>query len=245
MRSVGDIWDAATWPSGWTVRHVTETGSTNADLLAALDDGVVGDRTVLVADHQTAGRGRLDRRWDAPPGANLLVSITVVPTPEVPSEATHRVGLAALAAARTIRPGSDLGLKWPNDLLLDGRKLAGVLAQRSSRVDGVVVGLGLNIGWAPDGAARLADGDRAVDRAEVLRRVLVEYDALPVGLAAVYRAALTTLGTRVRVELPDGGAVVGVATDLDDDGRLVVTFDDDRTASFDAGDVVHLRDEPR
>ena len=245
MSSVGDIWRAAAWPDGWTVHHVAETASTNTDLLAALESGVVGDRAVLVADHQTAGRGRLDRRWDAPPGTNLLVSIAVAPAPVVASEVTQRVGLAALAAARSVRPRATLGLKWPNDVLLDGAKLAGVLAQRSSRVDGVVVGLGLNIGWAPEGAARLGDAGDTVAPAEVLRRVLVEYDRLPSDLAAAYRAALSTLGRRVRIDLPDGGDAVGVATDLDRSGRLVVTCDDGRMATFDVGDVVHLRDDPR
>ena len=82
----GDIWDAVPWPDGWTVRHVAETGSTNADLLADLDAGLIGDRNVLVTDHQTAGRGRLDRRWDAPPGTNLLVSIALTPVPPVAAE---------------------------------------------------------------------------------------------------------------------------------------------------------------
>src|SRR6056297_227208 len=119
-------------PNGWDVRHVPETGSTNTDLLEAAERGDAGDRTVLRADHQTAGRGRLDRRWDAPPGANLLVSIAFVPVPATPAEATQRVGLAAVAAVRAHLPGATVGLKWPNDVLLDGAKLGGILAQRSA-----------------------------------------------------------------------------------------------------------------
>ena len=234
----GDIWDAASWPSGWTVRHVAETGSTNADLLADLDAGLVGDRSVLVTDHQTAGRGRLDRRWDAPPATNLLVSIALAPVPAVPAEATHRVGLAALSAVREVRPDAPVALKWPNDLLLDQRKLAGILAQRSSTRDAVVVGLGLNVSWAPDGAARLGT---AVRPADVLARLLAHFDELPTSIGPRYRTELSTIGERVRVELPTGPAVEGTAIDVDDSGRLVVRSDDGDVAAFEVGDVVHVR----
>ncbi len=92
------------WPAGWNVSHVPVTGSTNDDLLAAAAAGAP-DRSVLVADHQTAGRGRLDRRWDAPPGVNLLVSILFRTVPSPPSTLTQRVGLAAIDACR-VRPAS-------------------------------------------------------------------------------------------------------------------------------------------
>ena len=111
------------------------------------------DRSVLVADHQTAGRGRLDRRWDAPPGANLLVSLLFHEVPEDPGELTRRVGLAAVDACRETT-GVDAVLKWPNDVLVGDRKLAGILAERTA-TGTVVVGLGLNVGWAPPGAAKL------------------------------------------------------------------------------------------
>ena len=220
------------------MRHVPETGSTNADLLALVEAGEAGDRTVLLADHQTAGRGRLDRRWEAPRGANLLVSIAVAPVPSPPSDATHRIGLAALAAVRTLRPDLDASLKWPNDVLIGGRKLAGILAQRASVVDAVVVGLGLNVGWAPEGAASL---DVDASPADVLRLVLSAFDELPIDLGEAYRSALSTLGRGVRVELPGGAVVLGTAIDLDDDGRLVVEASDGAISSFDVGDVVHLR----
>jgi len=240
--SRGDIWEAVSWPAGWDVRHVTETGSTNSDLLTALEAGEAGDRSVLVADHQTAGRGRLDRRWDAPSGTNLLVSIAIAPVPPVAADATHRVALAALGAARSVRVEADVALKWPNDLLVGGGKLAGVLAQRSPVTDALVVGLGLNVGWSPDGAARLGDG---VQPAEVLRRVLLEFDRLPREIGPSYRAALATLGQRVRIELPGDRMVVGTAHDVDTVGRLVLTLDDGSTAAYDVGDVVHLRPAAR
>ncbi len=186
-------------------------------------------------------RGRLDRRWDAPAGTNLLVSIAVSPVPRVPSEATHRVGLAALFAARRARPDAALTLKWPNDLLLDGAKVAGILAQRSSNTDSLVVGLGLNIGWAPEAAARLGG---SASPAEVLSSILAELDALPSDIGAVYRSELSTIGCRVRLEVPDQSGnrfVEGRAVDVDEQGRLLVEADSGAVTAYDVGDVVHVR----
>ena len=227
------------WPTGWDVRHVIETASTNTDLVQALEDGTAGNRSVIATDHQTAGRGRLDRRWEAPPGVNLLVSLAFAPVPGVPVEATHRVGLAAVTAVRKICPEADVALKWPNDVLLDDRKLAGILAQRTPVRDAVVVGLGLNVGWAPDGAASLG---AAVAPAEVLRSVLEAIDDQPVLVRPAYLAALATLGRRIRIELPTAERVVeGLAVDVDDQGRLVVETHDGVHRTFDVGDIVHLR----
>jgi BirA family biotin operon repressor/biotin-[acetyl-CoA-carboxylase] ligase len=241
MTAHGDIWTDQPWPPGWDVRHVEATGSTNTDLLAALEAGTAGDHTVLAAGHQTAGRGRLDRRWDAPPGTNLLVSIAFVPVPAVPASATHRVGLAAVAAARAVRPEVDVALKWPNDLLLDGRKMAGILAQRSTTVDAVVVGLGFNVGWAPDGAAALS----AASPAALLRLILGELDGLPSDIDDLYRSALSTIGQQVRLDLPgEERPVIGTAVDIDAVGRLVVADDHGALTAYDVGDVVHLRPRP-
>jgi len=224
----------------WLTTIVDETGSTNADLLAAAAAGAP-DRTVLMARHQTDGRGRLDRRWAAPPGANLLVSLLFRDVPDHPHELTQRVALAAVKACNEIA-GVVPALKWPNDLLLDGLKLAGVLAQsggsRANRLpEYVVVGIGLNVGWAPDGAARLGDGYRPMD---VLDEMLRAYDQLPPDVTELYRAALATIGQSVRVELP-GSVVLGRALDVLPDGRLVVLDGCGITHCFDTGDVVHLR----
>jgi BirA family biotin operon repressor/biotin-[acetyl-CoA-carboxylase] ligase len=243
----GDIWTSTAWPAGWDVRHVAETGSTNSDLIEQVLAGDAGHRTVLAADHQTAGRGRLDRRWDAPPGANLLVSMVVDPIPTVPAEVTHRIGLAAVAAVRRLVDAdvaTTVGLKWPNDVLLGERKLAGILAQRVPGRDAVVVGMGLNVGWAPDGAAALGPyaADDRVSPARVLLAVLEEFDALPGDIAGQYRDALVTLGRRVRVELPgDADALDARAVDVDDAGRLVVVDADGVRHDLDVGDVVHVR----
>jgi BirA family biotin operon repressor/biotin-[acetyl-CoA-carboxylase] ligase len=222
-----------TWPAGWTVEHVAVTGSTNRDLLATAAQRP--DRSVLVTDHQTAGKGRLDRRWDAPPGSNLLVSILFHEVPEHPIELTRRVALAAIAACREVA-GVDVALKWPNDVLLDDRKLAGILAERSAGGD-VVVGLGLNVAWCPEGAARLGDGIAPLD---LLSHLLAAFDRLPADVAPAYRAALATLGRHVRIELSDRVAE-GTAIDVDSDGRLVVLDACGMSHRFAVGDVVHLR----
>lgn len=224
----------------WHITVVDETGSTNADLLAAAAAGAP-DRSVLRARHQTAGRGRLDRQWIAPPGANLLVSLLFRDVPPHPHQLTQRI---ALAAARACTEIADLtpALKWPNDLLLDGRKLAGVLAQSAGGGPDqppafVVVGIGINVGWAPHDAARLGDG---IDPGDVLEAMLRAYDGLPHDITDDYRAALATLGQYVRVELP-GSTVVGRALDVLPDGRLVVLDECGISHRFDTGDVVHLR----
>ncbi len=250
MTAHGDIWTSKEWPAGWDVRHVAETGSTNADLIDAVVAGTASNRTVLAADHQTAGRGRLDRRWDAPPGANLLVSIVVAPIPAVSVESTHRVGLAAVAAVRRFVDAaheSAVGLKWPNDVLLGDRKLAGILAQRVPDGDAVVVGLGLNVGWAPDGAAAVGaySTGAAPTPADVLVAVLEELAALPADVSSLYRDALATIGQQVRVELPgDAAPLHGRAVDVDDAGRLGVVDADGARHDLEVGDVVHVRVAP-
>lgn len=225
------------WPPGWRVRVVGETGSTNLDLLAAAVAGAP-DRTVLAARHQTAGRGRLDRTWEAPPGANLLVSLLFTEVPHVPHVLTQRVGVAAAVACERVA-GVVPSLKWPNDLLVGDRKLAGVLAQ-ATFVGGrqaVVVGIGVNVGWAPPDAAMLGAG---IDPLDVLSALLTAYDGLPGDIAAVYRSRLGTLGRAVRVELADG-VLEGRAIDVEPDGRLVVLDECGITHRIGTGDVLHLR----
>lgn len=228
-------------PPRWDVIRLDETGSTNDDLVRMARDGAPAG-TVLVADHQTAGRGRLDRRWEAPPGANLLASLLFRPGDAAPHRCTWTVALAARAACASCA-GVTPVLKWPNDLLVDGRKLAGILAES---VDGaVVVGIGLNVAWAPDGATYLAaESSARPSPSDVLAAMLAEIDRLSAAgapaLAAEYRGALATIGTEVRVERTGLGPLHGRAVDVLDDGRLVVATVDGDVAVF-AGDVVHLR----
>jgi BirA family biotin operon repressor/biotin-[acetyl-CoA-carboxylase] ligase len=229
------------------VRWVEETDSTNTRLL---DDARAGapEGRVLVADHQTAGRGRLGRRWEAPPGSALLVSVLV--RPSLPVARAHLVtmaaGLAASDACEAVA-GVRPGLKWPNDLVVDDAKLAGLLAE--SVVDGeslraLVVGMGLNVTAVPaEGATCLADhGAGPVERRDLLDAWLARLDARLADLGAVladYRPRCATLGRDVRVERPDG-VVEGRATDVTDAGHLVVDTDAARV-ELAVGDVVHVR----
>jgi BirA family transcriptional regulator, biotin operon repressor / biotin---[acetyl-CoA-carboxylase] ligase len=213
---------ASPWDVTFVVTRVETTGSTNADLVAAARAGAAHG-SVLVADHQSAGRGRLDRRWEAPPGANLLCSILLREV-EDPHVAVRRVSVAAAQTG-----GDHVRLKWPNDLVVGEAKVAGVLAELVEP-GVVVVGIGVNLGWAPEGAAKLGvPRDAFLD--QFLARLAAGSDD------AAYRARLSTIGRAVRVELPDGTSHEGVATDVDPAGRLVL--DDGRVV--DVGDIVHLR----
>jgi BirA family transcriptional regulator, biotin operon repressor / biotin---[acetyl-CoA-carboxylase] ligase len=249
--------DGSLWRS---LEVVEEVGSTNAELLAAAAaDAPEG--TVLVAEHQAAGRGRLDRTWTSPPRAGLTVSLLL--RPDVPSARRGWLPLltgVALAEAVGEVPGVRASLKWPNDLLgPDGAKLAGILAEVGSGA--VVVGVGLNVSTTaaelPEGGSSLAlAAGRPVDRGAVLlrflrgleRRYLAWTAALgdPVGsgLAHDYLAWCSTIGATVAVVLPDGSTLDGVAEAVDWDGRLVV-----RTAEgpveLATGDVRHVRTRPR
>ena len=236
------------------VEFVDEVDSTNRVLLDRARDGAPHG-LVLVADHQTGGRGRLDRRWEAQPGAALLVSVLL--RPELAVDRLHLLTVAAALAAREACAevaGVSPELKWPNDLLLDRdgvpAKLAGLLAE--SIVDGeraaaVVIGMGLNLRSAkmPEGAVALDDmTDQRVDRDRLLdcwlhafgRRLGIWDEST---LLADYRAACSTIGKSVRVDLP-GRLLQGVAVGVDDDARLELQTPNGSEVVA-AGDVVHLR----
>ena len=221
-------------PPSWHVDIVEATDSTNADLAALARDGAA-DRTVLVARFQRAGRGRLERSWQAPPMTNLLMSVLL--RRPATAEVTQRIGLAAVDAAR--RAGVVASLKWPNDVLVGAAKLAGILAERGGTDTDpwVVVGLGLNVRWAPPGAARLGDD---ADPLTVLADVLDAFDQLPVDIDERYRHHLATLGRRVRIER-FGDTLVGEAIDVRPAGELLVRTEDG-VVEVSVGDVTHLRD---
>lgn len=242
------------------VAVVGETGSTNADLLA---DTSAPDQSVLVAEVQTDGRGRLDRTWTSPRGAGLTFSVLL--RPAVPMAHLGWLPLlagVALHDAVTAETDVPVVLKWPNDLLAgDGeRKVAGILAQ--ARGESVVVGIGLNVtttrdelpdqapgGTEPTSLALEASPD--VDREELLVAILgrldaryaqwldVKGDAEACGLAAAYRAACATLGREVVVATV-GDTLTGTAVDIDAAGRLVLDVGGERQAVA-AGDVEHVR----
>src|SRR5882757_787562 len=239
-------------PGGlWTALDVVAaTGSTNADLMDL--DAPTG--TVLVAELQVAGRGRLDRAWNSPARAGLTFSMLLRPTVDRLHWSWLPL-LAGVALADAVSGYADVParLKWPNDLLLgeDRQKAAGILAQVSG--DAVVIGIGLNVATRqaelPPGATSLAAiGATRADRDPLLRAILrgieARYlawieaggDAEASGLRAAYRDRCDTLDRDVEITLPDGGSYRGVAYDIDAAGRLVV---DERT--FAVGDVTHVR----
>ncbi|MEE2630726.1 MAG: biotin--[acetyl-CoA-carboxylase] ligase [Actinomycetota bacterium] len=257
-------------PDGWEARlsgtrfalleHVEVTGSTNADLMARSGDAA--DGTVLVTDHQTAGRGRLGRRWDAPPGANLLVSVLVRPDwpPEIHPLVTPALAVAVVDALAEI--GVVAAVKWPNDLVVEGGpaagKLAGILAEYTSGPpEAVVVGLGLNLVWptfgddAPPGATSLRSCGHTVDRWDLLAVVLAGFDTQLGNLAAAggserlraaHLARSATVGRLVRADTPTG-TVKGTAVDIAADGSLLVRPDGREAVdpvAVVAGDVTHL-----
>lgn len=232
----------------WTVRLLPAAGSTNE--VAAADPV---PRSVVVADHQTAGRGRLDRSWSTPPGTALTFSLVLRPALPDPQWSLLPLAVAlgasdAIASLTGVRPE----LKWPNDLLIGGRKLSGILLERVPGRDDagpvVIAGIGINVGMRAEqlpveGATSLAVEGVAVDRADLLGALVAGVDARVAELAAdrsavlaAYRETCVTLGRQVRVHLPTGGELTGLAQDVDDDGRLVVDG-----VPVGAGDVVHVR----
>ena len=237
--------NTSSWPNGWWVSVVAETGSTNTDLLASAHGGAE-HHSVLMAKFQSAGKGRLDRTWVAEPGSNLLVSLLfrfadtmVRPTHQF----TQMVGMAAALASEQLVAVTPQ-MKWPNDLLIDGKKVSGILAQGAA--DFVVVGIGVNVGWAPPDAVSLnaASRNAQTEPLDLLRAMLGHIDVLesldPAQLHARYVAHLMTLGQEVRVEMAKH-VVTGRASSVLMDGRLEVVDGTGQTHLIDTGDVVHLR----
>jgi BirA family biotin operon repressor/biotin-[acetyl-CoA-carboxylase] ligase len=247
------------WAGAWEIRRFAEIDSTNTYVLDQARQGVP-EGVVAVAEHQSAGRGRLDRRWESAPGANLLASVLL--RPSCAADDLHLCsGAVALAAADACAEVADVEpvLKWPNDLLVGGSKLAGVLAEAvfdGTRLQGVVVGIGLNVAWpGPREAAGTCLDDaggaaQPVDKGVLLdllleglarRRPLLDQEPGRRTLADEVRRRCATLGQRVRVTLPNE-EVTGAASAIDDAGHLVVETESGRRL-VSAGDVVHLRPE--
>jgi BirA family biotin operon repressor/biotin-[acetyl-CoA-carboxylase] ligase len=248
----------------WTsLRVVPATGSTNADLAAAVRAGDVEHGAVLTTDDQQAGRGRRDRTWTAPPRSAIALSFFVRPTGvgrALWSWLPLAVGLGVSDALVRVG-GLDARLKWPNDVLVQGEKLCGVLAEVVDHPagTGIVVGVGLNVSQRQDelpvatatsmALAGAAVTDRDTVARAVLRAVGDRYDAWVAaegqprasGVAAAYRERCQTIGQVVRVELPGGESLVGDAEGVDDEGRLLVRGPGGLVRPLAAGDVVHVR----
>jgi BirA family biotin operon repressor/biotin-[acetyl-CoA-carboxylase] ligase len=267
------------------LRVLSEVDSTNTAMMTAAQDGAP-HASVVVAEVQNAGKGRLGRSWQAPARSGLFLSILVRPE-QVPPGQWGWLPLLAGVAARSAVAGTaklDVSLKWPNDVIVGadeaddsdtnnrdsvvsatsaygvGRKLGGILVERvPGAAPAAVIGIGLNVTLranelpAPHATSLALAGAAVTDRSILLRALLRSFgswygdwsaavgDAEKCGLLAAYRAACSTIGRRVRAELPGGTVLSGVATGVDEQGRLVIRTADGAEMPVTAGDLVHLR----
>ena len=252
---------------GRTLHVLPETPSTNTAAIALAQKGAAHG-TVVVAERQTAGRGRLGRSWYSPAGANLYCSVIVRQTPG-PTQLTEWLSwvplLSAVAAARAIQEVAALQarLKWPNDILLGQRKLGGVLCESSgSHTQGtfVVVGIGINVNTAQDAfpddlrdlaTSLAAEAGHPFDRAALLASLLLELErseslllGQPADLKHEYMRLCSTLGRHVQISLADGEIVEGRADSINPDGSLRIIQNGANAGTIldlRAGDVTHLR----
>jgi BirA family biotin operon repressor/biotin-[acetyl-CoA-carboxylase] ligase len=256
---------------------VDSTGSTNADLLqgVTVDPRAWPDLSVLTAEHQTAARGRLDRHWEAPPLSSVSVSIVLRPVnADGRPLPTHSYSWFSLLAALALREalletaGIPAEIKWPNDVMVRGKKIAGILAQLGPMGDGtvppVVLGTGLNVTLTaaelpvPTATSVLLESARTVDRTTLLKSYLSRFTALyrnfcnadgdpAAGMAGGpslhkrVESVMSTLGKQVRAQLPGDHEIIGHASRLDEYGSLLVVDAAKHEHVVTAGDVVHLR----
>lgn len=232
--------------SRWAAAHVAEAGA----------DGAHG--TLAVADHQSAGHGRYGRAWLAPPGRALLFTLILDEAQAFASDAHGAVRLTA-AAALSVRAAleacgaQDAALKFPNDVLLGGRKAAGILVERMAAARGVALlcGIGVNVNQRADelppeaeAASLVTAGLPEQPRAQVLRSILQDLGTrmtqTPRSLFAAYARHCTTLGRVVRVTLPDG-PITGTARAVTEEGALLIEPGDAPPVAVYSGEIIHLR----
>jgi len=253
-------------PARWRIEHVPVTGSTNADLASTADranadstPAVRARTTVLVTEEQLQGKGRAGRGWVCPAGAGLIFSV-LLREPAIPTDRRGWVGIAlGLGIVRAIAAvtGLPATLKWPNDVLIDGAKCAGILGEVAG--DAVVIGSGINVTVdradlpRADATSLWLSGAQALDRERLLVSILDDFgrtidrwvaaggDVDASGLRGEYREFCSTLRSSVRVDLPSGQSLTGWAEDIDPSGSLIVRDEHGRTAGYSAADVVHLR----
>ncbi|MFZ2242417.1 MAG: biotin--[acetyl-CoA-carboxylase] ligase, partial [Gordonia amarae] len=214
---------------------------------------------LLIAGEQTAGRGRLDRTWASPSGASVSISMLLQPSPEFARWGwlSLLTGMAVTSALEEIAPkGSTVQLKWPNDVLIDGAKVCGILSEYAPAADGgiAIIGIGINTDMTPEQlpvptATSLGIATGApVDIQTLAGDVLAQLDAVLYGwpddliaLAAAYRDRCDTIGRRVRLIAPGDQDVIGTAVDVDSDGRVILETSAGERIVATAGDVTHLR----
>ena len=244
---------------GKEVYAFRETSSTS-DVAAALAGGGAEEGTVVVADRQTEGRGRMGRSWESAPGVGILMSLIL--RPRIPPMDVPRVTItAAVAVSELLKEevGFEAPIEWPNDIVVSGRKVCGVLTEmvaEQDRVESVILGIGLNVNHTEnDFSPELRDNATSLyieagvkyDRTELLQRLLERleqlYDMLQEGrfdeIVDRWSANSYTLGRRVRCTA-DGRPVEGVAENLASDGALVVRTDDGAVRQITCGDVLYI-----
>ena len=235
------------------IEYFPEVSSTNTELVAAAHDGAPA-WTAFLTDHQTAGRGRMGRSFSAPPRSQMPLSILIRP----PHESVTRLGTMPLATGLALIDAlttPQIQLKWPNDLVIDGRKLCGILAEAVSLGDqpAVVIGLGLNTSLTkeelpvPHATSLHLEGipyernELAVRVLTALHHRLTQWETNDPALMPDYRAVSATIGQNVRVILPNDTELLGTAEGVADDGRLQVRDQTGTLHELTAGDVTHLR----
>lgn len=236
------------------IEHSLETGSTNTDLVAAAHGGAP-EWTAFLTEHQTAGRGRMGRSYTAPPGSQLPLSVLIRP----PYESISRLGTmplaTGLALVDALSPDTGVRLKWPNDLVIEGRKLCGILAEAVSLSEkpAVVIGLGLNTSVRTEElpvphATSLELENIPYERNELAVRILTalhhrltQWQNNAPTLLSDYRKVSATIGEEVRVILPGEVELLGTATGVGDDGLLDVRDTKGNQHRLAVGDVIHLR----
>jgi BirA family transcriptional regulator, biotin operon repressor / biotin---[acetyl-CoA-carboxylase] ligase len=233
----------------WRVSVVEVTGSTQDDLSQSVKKDATRSGTLLIANFQSSGRGRLDRTFSAPPSSALTLSFYLTPHLDRAewSFLPLLTGLSAISSLKNLDAGLRVSLKWPNDLLVNGRKLGGILVEATS--DGVVIGIGVNVAMAQDQLPTKDATSLLLEDFAFLDRNLIAVELLNVfhdlyerwqageDMRHLYRENCETLGMTIRVELPNAPPATGKATDISRTGELIM----ESGLRVSVGDVVHLR----
>ncbi|MCL5292985.1 MAG: biotin--[acetyl-CoA-carboxylase] ligase [Actinobacteria bacterium] len=251
-------WQLGTSTIGCRIIHFDEVGSTNEEA-KALAAGGAEDGTVVIAERQTGGRGRLGRGWFSPPGG-IWMSIILRPR-IIPGDAPRVMMIAATSVVAAVRRlGLPAKIKWPNDVMIAEKKVAGILTEMAGQpdmVDHLVVGIGLNANIPPGefpsdlipvATSLSIEAGREIDKLTLARRLLQELDAryskLKEGrldeVLDEWRRTCATLGQDVRLSTASG-EIRGVAIDVDERGSLILKLPDGATRSFAAGDVTVIK----
>ena len=237
--------------------YLEQTGSTNRDLLLRAEG--LPEFFVLATDFQTAGKGRMDRGWEASPGSSVMASVLLRPRFSESSGIGWLSLMAALAISQALESlGQDSKIKWPNDVLIENKKVSGILAEASADLSCVVVGFGINVNQTSaqlpveTATSLLVETGGSINRDQLLAAVIKNLkqlylelneaggDAQASGLREAILKSSATIGYQVSVEFPDGKKAFGLAKDIDAAGRLELETTTE-TLSVSAGDVLHLR----